>query len=104
QAGAIAAIEDESYFQKTCKNNIAQREKLADELKNLGFSMTNSHANFLFVTHGTMAAKDIAASLRERGIIVRHLSSSPRITNHLRISVGSASECAALVSALKELV
>jgi len=104
QAGAIAAIEDESYFQQTRQNNIAQREKLAGELKNLGFSMTNSQANFVFVTHGTMAAKDIAASLRERGIIVRHLTSSPRITNHLRISVGSASECAALVSALKELI
>ena len=104
QAGAIAAIEDESYFQQTRQNNIAQREKLAGELKTLGFSMTNSQANFVFVTHGTMAAKDIAASLRERGIIVRHLTSSPRITNHLRISVGSASECAALVSALKELI
>jgi len=104
QAGAIAAIEDEGYFQTTCQANIEQRNKLAGQLQELGFSMTNSHANFLFVTHGSMAAKDIAALLRERGIIVRHLTSSPRITNHLRISIGSANECSALVTALKELV
>ena len=104
QAGAIAAIEDESYFQHTCQANIAQREKLAGQLQALGFSMTNSYANFLFVTHSTMDAVDIAAALRQQGIIVRHLTSSPRTTNYLRISVGSARECELLVQALTELV
>jgi histidinol-phosphate aminotransferase len=104
QAGAIAAIEDEDYFQYTCRANIAQREKLAGQLYTLGFSMTNSHANFLFVTHETMSAVDICAALRLQGIIVRHLTSSPRITNYLRISVGSASECELLVQALTELL
>jgi histidinol-phosphate aminotransferase len=73
-------------------------------LYTLGFSMTNSHANFLFVTHETMSAVDICAALRLQGIIVRHLTSSPRITNYLRISVGSASECELLVQALTELL
>ena len=104
QAGAIAAIEDEDYFQHTCQANIAQREKLAGQLQTLGFSMTNSYANFLFVTHETMDAIDITAQLRERSIIVRHLTSSPRITNYLRISVGSATECELLVKALTDLL
>ncbi|MDC9720674.1 MAG: histidinol-phosphate transaminase [Gammaproteobacteria bacterium] len=104
QAGAIAAIEDEDYFQHTCQANIAQRDKLALQLQALGFSMTQSYANFLFVTHAHMAAKDIALLLRKRGIIVRHLTSSPRITNYLRISVGSSSECDTLVLALKALL
>jgi histidinol-phosphate aminotransferase len=104
QAGAIAAIEDEDYFQHTCQANIAQREKLAGQLQTLGFSMTNSYANFLFVTHETMDAIDITTQLRERSIIVRHLTSSPRITNYLRISVGSATECELLVQALTDLL
>jgi histidinol-phosphate aminotransferase len=104
QAGAIAAIEDEDYFQHTCQANIAQREKLAGQLQTLGFSMTNSYANFLFVTHETMDAIDITAQLRERSIIVRHLTSSPRINNYLRISVGSATECELLVQALTDLL
>jgi len=103
QAGAIAAIEDVEYFQHTCQANIAQRNKLAGQLQALGFSMTQSHANFLFVTHNTMGAADIAAQLRLQGIIVRHLTNSPRITNYLRISVGSASECELLVEALTQL-
>lgn len=104
QAGAIAAIEDVAYFQQTCQANIAQREKLVGQLQSLGFSMTRSHANFLFVTHSTMAAADIAAALRQQGIIVRHFTHSPRITNYLRISVGSESECELLVQALTQLV
>ena len=104
QAGAMAAIEDVDYFQKTCQANIAQREELAAKLKSLGFSMTKSHANFLFVTHKVMAAKDIALALREQGIIVRHLTNNPRITNYLRISVGSQDECAQLVTALESIL
>lgn len=104
QAGAIAAIEDEAYFQTTCQANITQRDKLASQLSGLGFSMTQSQANFLFVTHATVPAADIAVQLRQRGIIVRHLTSSPRITNYLRISVGSADECELLVLALTEIV
>lgn len=104
QAGAVAAIEDEDYFQQTCQANIEQREQLAGQLKALGFSMTQSHANFLFVTHRSMEAAAIAAALRQQGIIVRHLTNSPRITNYLRISVGSASDCEMLVQALTELL
>ena len=66
--------------------------------------MTHSFANFLFVTHGAMAAVDIAVALRQQGIIVRHLTNNPRISNYLRISVGSASECELLVQALTLLV
>ena len=104
QAGAIAAIKDVSYFQDTCQANIALREKLAAQLKSLGFSMTQSRANFLFVTHEAMGAKEIAGALREQGIIVRHLTNSPRISNYLRISVGNATECDLLVQALTVLV
>jgi len=104
QAGAIAAIEDVDYFNQTCQANIRQRDKLAGQLQALGFSMTQSQANFLFVTHLTLGAADIAAALRQQGIIVRHLTNSPRITNYLRISVGSASECELLVEALTQLL
>lgn len=104
QAGAMAAIEDESYFQQTCKANVTQRQQLASQLLALGFSMTNSFANFLFVTHEAMSAADIATALRQQGIIVRHLTNSPRIVNYLRISVGSAHECELLVTALTALL
>lgn len=93
-----------SYFQETCQANIVQREKLSGQLKALGFSMTQSYANFLFVTHETLRAQEIAASLREQGIIIRHLTSNPRISNYLRISVGSVVECELLVQALTAMV
>ena len=46
-------------------------------------------------------ADKIAAALREKSIIVRHFK-LPRIDQHLRITVGTDQECAALVQALQQ--
>jgi histidinol-phosphate aminotransferase len=66
--------------------------------------MTDSKANFVFVEHERLAAAEIAAALRERGVIVRHLANHPTTVNRLRISIGSESECEALVAALREII
>jgi histidinol-phosphate aminotransferase len=41
--------------------------------------------------------------LRERNILVRHFA-KPRISDFLRISIGTDEECARLVSALKDML
>jgi histidinol-phosphate aminotransferase len=80
------------------------RQWLSEQLAALDFTMTDSKANFVFVEHAHMGAADIAGGLRERGIIVRHLTSNPRTQNHLRISVGTQAECDVLVNALGEIL
>jgi histidinol-phosphate aminotransferase len=62
-----------------------------------------SAANFLFTCHPRHDAAALAAGLRERGIIVRHFK-RPRIEQFLRISIGTDEQCAALITALRELV
>lgn len=101
-AGAVAAFEDEAYFQETRQAVIRSREKLTADLKALGFAVLPSAANFVFATHARQDAGTLAASLRERGIIVRHFR-QPRIEQYLRITVGTPAECEALVEALAEL-
>jgi len=49
------------------------------------------------------AAEALAAALRERGIIVRHFR-LPRIENHLRITIGTPEQNAALLEALSEIL
>jgi histidinol-phosphate aminotransferase len=62
-----------------------------------------SAANFLFVSHGTVPAVDLAAQLRSDGILVRHFPVG-RIDNHLRISVGTDEECDLLLRAVRTII
>lgn len=101
--GAVAAIEDEAYFQAGCQAVIATRESVAQALQELGFAVLPSAANFIFVTHPVHDAATLAAGLRAKSIIVRHFK-LPRIDQFLRITIGTPDECAALLAALRELV
>lgn len=102
-AGAVAAIDDEAYFQETCAAVVRTREKLAADLASLGFDVLPSAANFVFARHSGRDAAELAAELRKRAIIVRHFH-QPRIEQFLRITVGMDEQCAVLVAALQEIL
>ena len=103
QAGAIASIEDESYFQQSRARVIEGREKLNRGLVQLGFDVLPSSANFVFARHPAHEGAALAAALRERAVIVRHFS-APRISDHLRITVGTDAQIERLLSALSEIL
>ncbi|MCM1166771.1 MAG: aminotransferase class I/II-fold pyridoxal phosphate-dependent enzyme [Lachnospiraceae bacterium] len=102
QAAGVAAIEDEEYFQATLKRVIATRERLAGELRRMGFKLPDSQTNFLFATHPQCHAQGIFEFLKSRDIYVRWFN-KPRIDNYLRITVGTDEETDKLIDALKEL-
>lgn len=101
QAGALAAIQDRAYFQETTQKIIATRERFTGQLREMGFQLGDSAANFLFITHPKVPAKALLDGLRERGILVRWWD-KPRISNHLRVTVGTDGEMEALCRALEE--
>jgi histidinol-phosphate aminotransferase len=102
-AGAVAAIEDQEYLHSISKAVIQTRETLVKDLSQLGFETIPSQANFVFTKHPSKDAAVIAAALREKHIIVRHFK-LPRIDQHLRITIGTDEQCAALIKELKEIV
>ncbi len=102
-AAAIAAFEDEDYFQQTRQKIINTRNRLLADLKDLGFEVLPSQANFVFARHPGNDAAALSQSLREKSIIVRHFDKD-RIDQFLRITVGTDAECAALIGALKSLL
>jgi histidinol-phosphate aminotransferase len=103
QAGAIAAMDDEAWFERTRTAVIDTREGLLLGLQDLGFEVLPSQANFVFARHPQRDAGELAALLRERAVLVRHFR-QPRIEQFLRISVGTRDQCAALLAALAELL
>ena len=98
-----ASIRDEDYFQTTCRKVAATRDRSAEELRALGFTVLPSLTNFLFVTHPDKKAPDIFAELREKGIFIRYFK-LPRIDNYLRITVGTDEQMDKLIAALKEIL
>ncbi|PLZ03418.1 histidinol-phosphate transaminase [Burkholderia sp. WAC0059] len=103
QAAATAAYEDDAWLRATSARVVASRERLTSALRALGFEIVPSAANFVFARHPGHDAATLAAQLREREIFVRHFT-APRVSQHLRISVGTDAECDTLVEALNGLV
>jgi histidinol-phosphate aminotransferase len=97
--GATAAFEDREYFAKTCRAVIDSREQLVGQLQGLGFEVLPSAANFIFARHPQKDAGELAASLREEGVLVRHFK-QPRIAQFLRITIGTPEQNQALINAL----
>jgi len=103
-AGAVAAIQDNAYFEQTREMVIASRERLILDMQALGFDTLPSGANFIFAKHRHRDAAELAAKLRESHIIVRHFKHPSRIAQFMRITIGNDDECAALVKALKAIL
>ena len=102
QAGAIASLEDEAYFQQSRARVIEGRERLSRGLVRLGFDVLPSSANFVFARHPAHEGAALAAALRQRAVIVRHFA-APRIADYLRITVGTDAQTDRLLSALSEI-
>lgn len=102
-AGATAAIEDEAYFETSRNAVIRTRDALTAGLQKLGFEVLPSAANFVFARHPGHKGADLAAGLRAKNILVRHFN-KPRISDFLRITVGTDEQCAQLLTACRELV
>ena len=103
QAGAIAAIEDQTHLEMTSAKVMQTRSKLVSELSGLGFETLPSTANFIFTRHSQHPGAKLYQALRDHGIIVRHFK-LPRIENFLRITIGTDEQSNELVAALKEIL
>lgn len=103
QAGAAAAIRDEEYFQTIRRRVMDTRRRTEQILKEKGFTVLPSQANFLFVSYPGRDGRALLDGLRERGVLVRWWD-RPEIRDWLRVSVGTDQEMAALTAALEELV
>ena len=101
--GAAAAVADKEYFDTQRFKVMATRTRTTEILKEMGFQVLPSKANFIFITHPTVPAQTLFAGLREKGVLVRYFN-QPRIDNYLRVSIGTDQEMDAFLTAVKELI
>ena len=100
-AGA-AAMRDAEYFRECTAKIIDTRELAKIELEQRGFACTDSKANFLFAMHPKFSGKALYEKLKEKKILIRRFD-APRISEHVRITIGTTEQMAALVAAIDEI-
>jgi len=93
-----AALDDEEYYRDKRRKIIETRGYTEKRLLELGFSMTDSKANFIFATHPKIGGYEFYKSLKQKGILVRQWN-KPRIANYLRITVGTKEQMDAMLEA-----
>ncbi|MFN6465954.1 MAG: histidinol-phosphate transaminase [Nostoc sp. DedVER02] len=94
-----AAISDQAYKNACVAKIKASRTQLATDLKQLGFYVWDSQANFLLVQPPQKNAEYLYQKLKERGILIRYFK-QPGLDDKLRITVGTDEQNQALVEAL----
>ena len=101
--GAEEAIRDDGYFNEIRGKIVKTRERISKKLLDLGFRVTDSKTNFVFISHPTIEGFKLFEKLRENGILVRHFN-KPGIENYLRVSIGSDEEMDCFCEKIKEII
>ena len=102
-AAGQAAMEDVDYFQTTRRSIMDTRQRTTERLREMGFHVHESCANFIFITHPDISGQALQQGLRDRGILVRWFN-KPRIDQYLRVSIGTDADMDAMCRACQEIL
>lgn len=102
-AMGAASVNDDEYFKSTVAKIVATRKRLTDELRQLGFKVLDSQANFIMATNDSLNIKDMFEYLKTKNIFIRYFN-QPRISNYVRISIGTDDETDALINEIKNYI
>jgi histidinol-phosphate aminotransferase len=104
EAGAVAAMQDSTYFEQTCAKVMASRAALVLALRAMNFEVLPSGANFIFAKHESRDGAELTEKLREKNIIIRHFKKPARIAPYLRITIGTDIQSKQLLDALATIL
>jgi len=102
-AAATAAIGDQAWLHQTRDKILRTRGRLVTALRNIGFIVPHSQANFVWTLHNRRGVRPIYEELKRQRILVRYMV-YPRWGDGLRITVGSDQEVDTCLERLRSLV
>jgi histidinol-phosphate aminotransferase len=103
QAAAIAALGDQAHIEMSRNHNRYWRRHLTDAFPQLRLRVEPSGGNFLMAVLPTcVIAKHVYRHLRTRGVLTRQLDDY-RLSNCLRITIGTTRDNELLLQSLHEL-
>jgi len=103
EAAALGALEDRDFMLRSVANNSKGLAYFASSLRELGFNVPPSAANFVMIPLANDSdAEQVFQSLLQRGVIVRPLVATG-LPACLRVSVGTPEENECFIRALQEV-
>ena len=102
-AAGCAALREAEYYERNCRQIEANRRWTTQALRDLGFTVLDSKANFLFAGSDRISGESLYLKLKDKGILVRHFSSE-RTREYVRITIGNRNQMEALITATKEIL
>lgn len=100
---ATAAISDRQYFQANVAKVKSERVRMTEALREMGFEVPNSSANFVLAKCGGCKANEVYDRLVGQGIFVRYFN-MPGLDGKLRITVGTKEQNDKLIATLKKII
>ncbi len=97
------ALRDAAWMRRNVARIRATRARTEAGLRELGFEVPPSQANFVMARMTGRNLAPMVAALRRRGILVRYFA-TPGLRDAMRISIGTPAEMAALIRALRAIV
>lgn len=103
EVAALASLEDRALLDERACAITGERDALAAALAATGWVHPYpSEANFILCRLDSALGVEVREGLRRRGVFIRYFD-TPRLRDHIRISIGTAEDSARLLAALAEL-
>jgi histidinol-phosphate aminotransferase len=102
-AAGLATLNENEKAMENCKKIAENREYTKNALKNLGFFVTDSLANFVFAKSDKIGGEELYLKLKSKGILVRHFK-LPKIKDFVRITVGTRDQMDFLIKTVEEIL
>ena len=102
-ACGVAAIRDSVYYQANAAAIQANRAYTALSLRQRGFTVTESMANFLFIRPPKGSGEALYRELKARGVLIRHWQKA-RIRDWCRVTIGTKEQMETFLAAVDDMM
>ena len=98
-----AAVDSDAYFRQNAAEIVRTRERVTAALRDLGFTVPTSSANFVFIRKPGLDGAVLYRKLKDRGVLIRHFSDA-RIADWNRVTIGAPGEMDAFLEAVTAIL
>lgn len=102
-AAGLAVLKEKQWFENNCKAIAKNRAYTKLALEEMGFTVLDSKANFLFAKNSAIDGKSLYLGLKAKGVLIRHFNTA-RISNFIRITIGTKEQMDVFLQKTKEVL
>lgn len=103
EAAALAALEDTGHIRRTQENNAAGTRFLEERIREMGFKVVPTWANFLYVELGEDASA-VGKRLQNEGVVIRPLTGSWGAPTAIRVTIGTQEQNETFLRAFRKVM